>query len=118
VADFIKKRQSGYYRELAIGDDTGDCTGFVVFMLSVIRESLQALMAETRSVRLTASGRLEMAAHSFGDHSFSRRGYQSFFKTISTATASRDLKEGVKKGLLEKTGDKRTAIYKRLKVEG
>ena len=118
VADFIKKRQSGYYRELAIGDDTGDCTGFVVFMLSVIRESLQELMVETRSVRLTASVRLEMAAHSFGDHSFSRRDYQSFFKTISTATASRDLKEGVKKGLLEKTGDKRTAIYKRLKVEG
>jgi hypothetical protein len=30
-------------KKLAIGDGTGDCTGFVVFMLSVIRESLQAL---------------------------------------------------------------------------
>jgi Fic family protein len=75
-------------------------------------------MVETRSVRLTASGRLEMAAHSFGDHSFSRRDYQSFFKTISTATASRDLWQGVEMGLLEKTGDKRTAVYIRLKVEG
>ena len=118
VEHFIKKRQSDYYLELAIGDDTGDCTGFVVFMLTIILESLQNLMVETRSVKLRASDRLEMAVHSFGNHSFSRRDYQSFFKTISTATASRDLQEGVKKRLLEKSGDKRTARYKRVEAEG
>jgi len=119
IEDFIKKRQDEYYKELAIGDDTGDCTGFAVFMLTIILASLQELMLETRSVRLTARDRLEIAARSFGNNAFSRRDYQTIFKTISTATASRDLQQGVKTGLLEKTGDKRTATYrKRLKVEG
>ena len=61
---------------------------------------------------LTASDRLELATQSFGDISFSRKDYQAIFKTISTATASRDLQLGVKKGLLEKTGDRRTATYR------
>jgi Fic family protein len=34
------------------------------------------------------------------------------FKNISSATASRDLKLAVDKGILEKAGDKRTTIYK------
>jgi len=27
VEDFLKEGQTGYYRELAAGDDTGDCRG-------------------------------------------------------------------------------------------
>lgn len=111
VEDLIKERQDDYYRELAIGDDTGDCTGFVELMLTMLRESLDALIHATRSVTLTASVRLEMAIQAFEGHSFSRKDYQAVFKTISTATASRDLQQGVKMGLLEKTGDKRTAVY-------
>lgn len=112
VEDFIKERQGDYYRELVIGDDTGDCTGFVELMLNMLHESLDALILATRSVTLTASDRLEMAIQAFGSHSFSRKDYQAVFKTISTATASRDLQQGVKMGLLERTGDKRTAVYK------
>jgi len=33
------------------------------------------------------------------------------FKDISSATASRDLKSATGEGILERTGDKRTAIY-------
>jgi len=33
------------------------------------------------------------------------------FKDISSATASRDLKSATGEGILEITGDKRTAIY-------
>jgi Fic family protein len=112
IENFIKKRRNEYYKELAIGDDTGDCTGFTVFMLTIILASLQELMLETRSVTLTASDRLEMAARSFGESAFSRKDYQTIFKTISPATASRDLPQGVKTGLLEKTGNKRVTIYR------
>ena len=112
VEDLIKERQTNYYRELATGDNTGDCTGFVVLMLTLIRESLADLMTATRSVTFTAKDRLELAAQSFGDNSFSRKDYQVIFKTISTATASRDLQRGVKMKILEQSGDKRTARYR------
>jgi len=112
VEDLIKKHQTDYYRELATGDDTGDCTGFVDLMLGLILESLKALMAVTRSVTLTASDRLDIAVRSFGKASFSRKEYQALFRTISTATASRDLQLGVQNGLFGKTGDRRTTIYR------
>lgn len=35
------------------------------------------------------------------------------YQEISTATASRDLKKGVEKGLIEKEGDKKNTIYKK-----
>jgi Fic family protein len=112
VEELIKERQADYYRELATGDDTGDCTGFVVLMLTLIRESLEDLFNATRSVTLTASDRLELATQSFGGNSFSRKDYQALFKTISTATASRDLQLGVKIKFLERSGDKRTSKYR------
>jgi len=42
---------------------------------------------------------------------FSRKDYLNTFKNIAIATASRDLKLGVLKGLFAKTGDKRNTIY-------
>jgi Fic family protein len=112
VEELIKEHQNDYYRELASGDDTGDGTGFVALMLTLIRESLEGLFNATRSVTLTASDRLELATQSFGGNSFSRKDYQALFKTISTATASRDLQLGVKIKFLERSGDKRTSKYR------
>lgn len=34
------------------------------------------------------------------------------FKTLSQATASRDLKSGVEQGILLKSGDKRLTVYR------
>ncbi len=34
-----------------------------------------------------------------------------YFPELSSATASRDLKNGVQKGILDKIGDKKTTIY-------
>lgn len=112
VEDFIQQNQNKYYRELAIGNDTADCTGFVVFMLRLLRDSLNALITATHSVTLNYADRLEMAIQSMNKVSFSRKDYQTFFKTISTATDSRDLQQGVKMELLVKSGDKRTTRYK------
>jgi Fic family protein len=111
VEGFIREHQQAYYRSLAKGDDTGDCTVFVAFNLAQIETSLKQLIEETRGVTLTAGNRLEVARVGFGDNMFSRKDYQNLLKTISTATASRDLHQGVKMGLLKHTGDKRTTVY-------
>jgi Fic family protein len=42
---------------------------------------------------------------------FKRKDYLSLFKTISPATASRDLIRGVKQGLLETENGKNQTIY-------
>ncbi|UCD77884.1 MAG: hypothetical protein JSW26_21110 [Desulfobacterales bacterium] len=60
---------------------------------------------------LTAANRLGHARTAFGEKTFSRKDYQNLLKTISTATASRDLHQGVKMGLLNRSGDKRTSVY-------
>ncbi len=112
VEEFIEARQDEYYRELAGGDDTGDCTGFVDLMLTLIRDSLDALITQTQSVILTTLDRLEIARRSMASSTFSRKDYVALFKTISTSTASRDLQKGVSKGLIEKKGDKRTTLYR------
>ena len=98
VEAYVKQHQEDYYRELALGDDTGDCTDFVVLMLALVSEALDELIHQSGPVSLNTSARLELA--------------QAIFKTISTATASRDLQFGVQAGLLKKTGDKRTARYR------
>jgi Fic family protein len=84
-------------------------------MLVQIDEALEILMAETRSVTVTTADRLEQFKKRFPGETFSRKDYQNIFKSISTATASRDLSHGFKSGLLERAGDKRTAVYRFLK---
>ena len=111
VEQLILERQQEYYRALARGDDSGDCTMFVAFILGQIEKSLKQLIEETRGVTLTAGKRLEIARSAVGEKTFSRKDYQNLFKTISTATASRDLHQGVELGLLKRSGDKRTAVY-------
>ena len=111
VEHLIGEHQQEYYRALAIGDDTGDCTAFVALIMTQIEESLKQMIEETRGVTLSAENRLEIARAAFGEKSFSRKDYQSHLKSISTATASRDLNKGVRIGLLKRFGDKRTSVY-------
>ena len=117
VEHLIREHQQEYYRSLARGDDTGDCTVFVAFILAQIEKTLKQLIEDTRGVTLTAEKRLGIVRTALGEKTFSRKDYQNLLKTISTATASRDLHQGVKMGLLKRFGDKRTAEYqfKRIK---
>ncbi|MBK5208443.1 MAG: hypothetical protein JJE44_02930, partial [Flavobacteriaceae bacterium] len=43
---------------------------------------------------------------------FTRKDYMNIFKDISSSTASRDLKNGVKMKLLDKIGEKNKTKYK------
>jgi Fic family protein len=47
--------------------------------------------------------------------SFSRKDYMIVFSQISSATASRDLKNGVENGRIEKRGEYNKSIYKIIK---
>lgn len=48
---------------------------------------------------------------------FTRKDYMAVFKDISTATASRDLQNGVASGLLQKSGEKSKTIYIVIKMD-
>jgi Fic family protein len=115
VEHLIIEHQDEYYKRLAESDRAEDCTTFIEFLLAQIDDALKILMAETRSVTVTAADRLAQFKKRFPGDTFSRKDYQNVVKSISTATASRDLSYGFETGLLERIGDKRTAVYRFMK---
>jgi len=111
IESLIKDRQLEYYKILGESDNQGNSTGFIEFMLKIINESLEELLAN-QNVNLIGDDRISIYKEKIGTDYFSRQNYMRHFKDISTATASRDLKDAVAKGILEKTGDKRTTQYR------
>lgn len=111
VESLIREKQQEYYRVLGEADNQGNSTGFIEFMLQIINESLETLLTH-QNINLTTNDRLETFREKTGGDSFTRKDYLRHFKQISSATASRDLKEGVDRGVLKKTGDRRTTQYR------
>jgi Fic family protein len=105
----VSKTQKEYYKALSISDKTGQSTIFIEYILNVIDESLKELL-ESENIPNTPVTRLENFL-SIRKFEFSRKDYLAHFKTISSATASRDLKMGVENGKLTKTGDKNNTLY-------
>jgi len=110
IETLIKERQNEYYRSLAKSDGLGRSTPFIEFILDVIHNALEELL-NTQSKSLTAGSRMELFNAIIKDKSFSRKDYMRRNKEISAATASRDLKEAVDRGILIRSGDKRLAVY-------
>ena len=108
----IHARQREYYRALGLSDRAGSATPFVELALDALRQALSELVGALRPERATATTRLEVAREAFGTRPFSRKEYMSAVRTISTATASRDLQEGVAGGALSKHGTKALARYR------
>jgi Fic family protein len=100
-----------YYDALEESDKLGDSTPFIEFMLKIILEALSLYDSETKGVVVTPKDRLFKARDYFKNKYFSRKDYMELFKSISSATASRDLKEGVSEKLLSMKGDKSLARY-------
>lgn len=105
----ISKNQKKYYQALSTSDKQGNSTFFIVFMLTIFSESLDELLAE-RSGPLSSADRIRIFLSS-GFREFTRKNYLDYFKTISSATASRDLAIAVKDNLLKKIGDKNKTFY-------
>jgi Fic family protein len=116
IESVIKRRQGVYYRVLEQCDKKGDSTSFIEFSLETIRDALKEFLSHLKPEPETPESRLNIVYAEFEKREFSRKHYIEFFKTISTATASRDLAYGVDEGLLEKSGAKATTKYRFRKV--
>lgn len=108
----ISKNQAEYYKALSLSDKEGKSTKFIEFMLGIIDQSLMELL-DNSTKRLNETERLSIFLATI-HKAFSRKDYMKHFTEISTATASRDLKNGVENGVIEKTGDKKTTKYKKI----
>jgi Fic family protein len=106
----ISKNQKKYYQALSTSDKKGESTFFIEFMLKILSESLDELLKE-RLGPISSVERIQIFIES-GIKEFTRKNYMNYFKTISSATASRDLLLAVKDELIEKFGDKNNTIYK------
>ncbi|KQC12139.1 MAG: cell filamentation protein Fic [Desulfuromonas sp. SDB] len=111
VETLVKEKQQNYYNVLAKSDSQGTSTGFIEFMLGIIKISLDDLL-KSQNLNVTGLDRINLFRDIIGEKEFSRKDYLRNNKDISSATASRDLKEAVDRGILLKTGDKRLTRYK------
>jgi Fic family protein len=110
--NIIKETQNDYYQALKRSDSEGKSTSFIEYILEVIDKSLVDTI-QKRNIKLTDTERIEYFLNQSIDE-FSRKDYMDIFRSISTATASRDLKRAVEMKLIEKKGSKNRTIYKKL----
>lgn len=106
----ISKDQEKYYNALAECDKVGKSTLFIEYMLQVIDLSLKDLLVFNNRT-FSEKDRLDYFM-SLNKAEFTRKDYMNTFKDISSSTASRDLKNGVKMNLFVKIGEKNKTKYK------
>ncbi|MFL9833359.1 Fic family protein [Chryseobacterium terrae] len=108
----ISKNQAKYYLALSQSDKEGHSTKFIEYMLGIIDESLSELLKNSIQ-KLTQNDRILIFLENVED-SFTRKDYMKKFSEISSATASRDLKFALDKGLIQKFGDKNSSTYQKI----
>lgn len=107
----ISKNQEEYYKALSQSDKEGKSTKFIEYMLKVIDNSLSELLENSRK-KLSDEDRVQIFFEQ-NENEFTRKDYLNYFKDISSATASRDLKNAVENNLTIKNGDKKTTTYRK-----
>lgn len=112
VESMVFEQRADYYKQICNAQECGDVDCFVLFMLEQIRRSLWNLWEKSARSPNTYADRIAAAKQTLKTDAFSRKDYLRLFKTISQATASRDLSMGVSASLLVRDGDKRTAVYR------
>ena len=111
VESVVRSRQDDYYEVLGRCDKAGNSTAFIDFALEVTLEALSSAISIPKA-KMTAGERLEAARSHFGSEAFSRKDYLARFPSLSPSTASRDLQQASKEKLVERRGDKATAVYR------
>jgi len=106
----ISQTQDDYYKTLSKYDKAGDSTEFIEYMLKVIDISLSELLNINNRI-LTDIERIEYFV-SLERPEFTRKDYMNVFKTLSSATASRDIKKGVEMKYFISFGNKNKTVYK------
>lgn len=107
----IHQRQQGYYRALADSQSLGNSDPFIHFMLDALITALQ-FESDRINVRQDFESRILAFREHIGGRPFSRKDYQLLHKSLSTATASRELKRAVEENILVRSGEKRTTRYR------
>lgn len=110
IEEGIRRNQEKYYKSLALSDKSGKSTKFIEFMLQIIQESLQKTIEESAVPNFDFIARLDLARSELKDW-FDRKEYMNLCKGISTATASRDLKQMVEEGQVKVRGSGRMTQY-------
>ena len=108
----IKKSQEEYYNVLSQCDKEGLSTKFVEYLLGKIKLSLTELV-DTQRDNFTDMERLNYFLDQTETADFTRKDYLKMFPKISMATATRDLRKGVKAGILTRKGNDRLASYQK-----
>ena len=112
VETIIKERQADYYAALEHADALGRSTPFIEFSLAALDEALDRLL-DAQPPHRTPQDRMRAFLDAHGPGWFVRADYLALERTISTATATRDLTSAVKDGVLERTGTGRATRYRR-----
>lgn len=107
--NLIHQNQNEYYSALSQSDKAGNSTPFIEYMLGIIQISLSDIL-NVQGKSMSTENRIHYFSQTYAGR-FSRKDYMLFFKSISSATASRDLKKGVELGFFKKLGKDNQTIY-------
>lgn len=115
VEAFIHRAEPAYHAALEYADRRGDCGGFITYMLERIEEALAELLASTDPIRTSADRLTAFLQHRShegrADQPFRRKEYMDFHHWLSTATATRDLKDAVAQRVISISGVGRATVY-------
>jgi Fic family protein len=109
----IKRNQTGYYKILADSDAQGKSTLFIEFILERVLESLEEVLQVAGSRVVDSRARVEFALSQL-EGWFDRKKYLEVCKNVSTATASRDLKQMIEEKIVEISGSGRMTRYRKI----
>lgn len=112
IEKVIKDNQNEYYQVLEKSDNSGSSTVFIEFMLNVINKALRETINESTPTTSDYKKRVDFALSKLDDW-FDRKEYLTICKGISTATASRDIKQLLDEGIIESTGSGRMMKYRK-----
>lgn len=107
--NLIHQNQNEYYSALSQSDKAGNSTPFIEYMLGIIQISLDDIL-NVQGKSMSAEDRVHYFSQTHKG-TFSRKEYMLFFKSVSSATASRDLKKGVELGIFKKFGEDNQTFY-------
>lgn len=112
IEETIRNNQENYYEALSESDNIGKSTLFIEFMLETINQTLRKTIEEARVPGIDYKKRTDHAL-SVVNGWFDRKEYMKANKGISTATASRDLKQLLNDGAIEVSGSGRMTKYRK-----
>lgn len=110
VEAHVFKYQQKYYQALNRSQKQKNSNYFVEYMLNMIQDALDEYFKESN--KSDFANRLKIARDYFKSEQFKRIDYLKLNPGLSTATASRDLKQAFERKIISKTGSHNKTHYK------